>query len=119
MIHGKAFKSYVVGFISPIVLTVTAYVLVVNRVFTGWGLAYAIIGLALMQLLVQLLFFLHIGQEQEPRWNLLIFDFMALVVVIIVFGSLWIMYNLDYNHGETLSPEETSRQILEDEGIYR
>ena len=89
--------SYVVGFILSIVLTFVAYILVVNHILEGALLVAAIIALAIVQLFVQLFFFLHLGKESKPRWNLLMFSFALLVVVIVVFGSLWIMNNLDYN----------------------
>jgi cytochrome o ubiquinol oxidase operon protein cyoD len=93
--HGT-FKAYVLGFILSILLTVAAYLVVAEQLLAGWTLVFAIIGLAIAQMFVQLLLFLHLGKESKPRWNLLIFLFMALVVVILVFGSLWIMYNLNY-----------------------
>lgn len=89
--------SYIVGFILSIVLTFVAYILVVNHILEGAWLVGAIIVLAIIQLFVQLFFFLHLGKESKPRWNLLMFSFALLVVVIVVFGSLWIMNNLNYN----------------------
>ena len=52
---------------------------------------------AVMQLLIQLIFFLHLNSESKPRWNLTVFLFIILIVGILVIGTLWIMYNLDYN----------------------
>lgn len=92
--HGT-YRSYIIGFVLSIVLTLAAYFLVTEHVLAGWTLIFAIIGLSIVQVLVQLLFFLHLGQEPKPYWNLISFLFMALVVGIIVAGSLWIMYNLD------------------------
>lgn len=89
--------SYVIGFILSIVLTLLAYILVVNHILEGALLVAVIVGLAIIQLFVQLFFFLHLGKESKPRWNLLMFSFALSVVIIIVFGSLWIMNNLDYN----------------------
>lgn len=108
--------SYVVGFILSLELTIAAYLLVVNGAIAnrGWLIA-AIIVLAVVQLLVQLVFFLSLDKESKPRWNLVTFLFAALVVLIVVLGSLWIMNNLDYHHG--LSPEEIDTEIIEDEGI--
>ncbi len=71
--------------------------------------------LAVTQLLVQLLFFLHLGRESKPRWNLIVLAFAVMVVVIVVFGSLWIMKNLQYNHGHQ-TPEETDKFLIHDEG---
>ncbi|HUD05648.1 MAG TPA: cytochrome o ubiquinol oxidase subunit IV [Candidatus Saccharimonadales bacterium] len=94
--HGTL-KSYVTGFALSIVLTVTAYLLVKNHGYVNRDkIIAAIVGLALTQFVVQLIFFLHLGKETKPRWKLFIFGFMVLVVLILVFGSLWIMDNLNY-----------------------
>jgi cytochrome o ubiquinol oxidase operon protein cyoD len=111
--HGSL-TSYIIGFVLSIVFTLLAYWLVVYDVFAGGLLVAAIVLLAIAQLLVQLLFFLHLGKEKAPRWNLVVFSFMVLVVVIVVGGSLWIMKNLDY-HGMT--PQQTDKYLLEQEGI--
>jgi len=50
--------------------------------------------LALVQLVVQLVLFLHVGQEEKPRFNLLALSFGLITVVILVGGTLWIMQNL-------------------------
>lgn len=108
-------RQYVIGFGLSIYLTMTAYLMVVNHLFNGWVLVAAIVGLALIQLVVQLVFFLHLGRD---RWNLVIFLFMLMVVVIVVAGSLWIMANLDYHHGhEHGTPDQTNQFIIKDEGF--
>jgi cytochrome o ubiquinol oxidase operon protein cyoD len=89
-------KSYVLGFLLSVLLTVGAYLVVAKHLFTSWVLVFAIVGLGSVQALIQLVFFLHLGKESKPRWNLLVFFFMGLVVAILVIGSLWIMYNLNY-----------------------
>lgn len=106
--------TYVVGFVTSIILTLTAYQLVVNHVLAGWALIFTILGLAVVQLLVQLLFFLHLGRESKPRWNLAAFLFMLLVVMIIAGGSLWIMKNLNYR---TMSPAQTKTYLRDHEGL--
>ena len=105
---------YVTGFAISLALTLAAYVAAVNNVLGGRAVVLVIAGLGVAQLLVQLVFFLHLGQEARPRWNLTVFLFMLLVVFILVAGSLWIMYNLDY-HGPPPKPSE--EQLLEDEGF--
>ena len=110
--HGS-YMSYIVGFVLSIVLTLVAYFAVVNDWFSGRGLLLFVTGLAIVQLLVQLLFFLHLSQERGPRWNLMTFLFAGLVVFIVVIGSLWIMYNLDYNMTHS-SPEELNNMILQE-----
>lgn len=106
--------SYTIGFVISLLLTVSAYLLVTQAVLSGWGLIYALSGLAIAQLFVQLYFFLHLGRESRPRWKLHVLLFAAMVVVIVVFGSLWIMKNLMYGHHSV--PSET--ELIKDEG-YR
>lgn len=107
-------RSYVTGYVLSIIFTIVPYFLVVNNVVEGWGLVLALAGFAIAQLFVQLIFFLHLGRESKPRWNLLVLLFAVLVVVILVFGSLWIMKNLNYH---SMTPKDTDNYLLEEEGI--
>lgn len=93
--HGTP-RTYVTGFVLSIVLTVTAYLLVVHHALSRRILIGAVVGLALVQFLVQLVFFLRLGREAKPRWKLAVFLFMVMVVLVLVFGSLWIMTSLNY-----------------------
>ncbi len=94
--HGTL-KAYINGFITSVVLTVTAYVIITQRLFSNTNALIAAVAiLALAQFMVQLIFFLRLGRESKPRWKLLVFCFMLVVVLIIVIGSLWIMSNLNY-----------------------
>ncbi len=112
--QGSVF-SYVIGFISSIALTLIAYYLVVNHILQGWQLIGAIIGLAVIQLLVQLFCFLHLGRESKPRWNLFVLLFAALIVLIVVIGSLWIMNNLNYR---MMSSPTAINQYLHKQGDF-
>lgn len=92
------YVSYITGFILSLTLTLIAYILVTQKLYTSTTQIIGIIvGLAIIQLVVQLIFFLHLGRESKPRWNVAVFMFAGLVVLIIVFGSIWIMNNLNYN----------------------
>lgn len=111
--HGTL-ATYVTGFVLSVALTLVAYVLVVNQAFsTRDVLVGVIVLLAVVQFVVQLIFFLHLGREQRPRFNLVVFSFMLMVLFILVFGTLWIMSNLDYHMA---APETIEQQIIEDEG---
>lgn len=92
--HGTL-ASYAIGFTASIILTTISFLLVITRFLSGQSLIYAITGLALVQAIFQLLFFLHLGKEPKPRWETIIFFFMLLILLIIVVGSLWIMYDLN------------------------
>ena len=108
--------SYLIGFVLSLVLTFGAYVMVRGGVMTGWPLLYGLTGLAMIQMLVQLLFFLHLRHEEEPRWKLLVFDLMLFIVTVLVIGSIWIMNNLNY-HGHNPPKEATDQYFFQDVGF--
>ena len=108
------YKSYVVGFILSVVITVMAYFFVVNHLWPKESLIYIVMGLAIVQLVVQLIFFLHLGRG--GGWKLITFFFAVLVVLVVVVGSLWIMNNLDYNMMH-MSPEQMDKYMQQNEGI--
>lgn len=111
--HGS-YASYVIGFVLSLALSLVAYFLVAKQMLSSQSVVIWIIGLAVAQLLVQLTFFLHLGRESKPRWNLIVLLFALLVLLILVLGSLWIMNNLNYHVD---SPQETNTYIIHDEGI--
>lgn len=111
-----SYKSYILGFVLSLELTIAAYLLASNRSLEKQFVIFIIVGLGITQLLVQLIFFLHLGKESRPRWNLIVAAFAALVVVILVFGSLWIMNSLDYR---MKTPAETEKYLLEEEALPR
>lgn len=112
---------YTIGYVLSLILSISAYLIVRHYLSTAGGqstnaVIAAIMAFAGVQLIVQLIFFLHLGDEKKPRWNLIVFTFMASVVVILVGGSIWIMKNLEYGHDHR-TPQEINNYIIEDEGI--
>ncbi|KND50377.1 MAG: cytochrome o ubiquinol oxidase subunit IV [Parcubacteria bacterium C7867-007] len=97
--HGTL-SSYVIGFILSIGLTLLAFWVAPTL---GLLAVPAIVITALIQLFVQLIFFLHMGSESKPRWNLLIFVLTGVIMAIVIVGTLWIMSNLEelHMHGST------------------
>lgn len=99
----KQFVGYIYGFVLSLQFTLLAYVIATLRggdgelVFAASVIAPMLGILAAGQFVVQLIYFLHLGAEQHPRWKQLVFWFMILIVFIIVVGSIWIMNNLNYN----------------------
>jgi cytochrome o ubiquinol oxidase operon protein cyoD len=77
-------------------------------------LMYVVLGIAVVQLVIQAVFFLHIGRGS--RLKLVTFAFAILIVLIVVVGSLWIMNNLDYNMMR-LSPDQMKLYMHQHEGI--
>lgn len=90
-------KSYLMGCAFSLVLTLFAYLLVVKKLLSGWVLDTTVASLALLQAWALLLLFINLRNDHKPRWNLIVLLFMVMVTILIVFGSLWIMYHLNYN----------------------
>jgi cytochrome o ubiquinol oxidase operon protein cyoD len=104
--------NYIFGFILSIALTLTAYFVTVNRLLTGWDFMLVVVGLAFIQFLVQLIFFLHLNQEKKPRWNFMVFVSTIGLILIVIIGSLVIMQNLNYHM-------PTDEEIMHDEAIIK
>lgn len=105
-----SYGTYTAGYVLSVLWTLLAYVIVAGHILSGtWAIA-AVVALAVVQLVTQLIFFLHLGQEGKPRWNLAAFLFTVLTVFVIVAGSLWIMHNLNYN---MMSPHEMNDYMKE------
>jgi len=92
----KSFKPVIIGYLLSILLILAAYYIAVEKLLVGVPLLITVIGIGTVQAILQFIFFFHLGIEKKPRWNLIMFLFMVLVLVIIVTGCIWIMYNLDY-----------------------
>lgn len=97
--HGwnASLKPSFLGFILSLLLTVAVFRIVFNNHLSDWALTWTIFGFGTLQAMIQLIFFLHLGLESKPRWNTMSFLFMVLVMFIVIGGSMWIMYNLNYN----------------------
>jgi len=94
--HGS-FGSYTIGFVLAVILTVAAFALVTTGTLTGSNALFAIAGLALVQIIVHLIFFLHMNGSSAQRWNVTAFAFTVLTAVIVVGGTLWVMHNVSMN----------------------
>ena len=94
--HGT-YKSYIIGFLLSVVLTVIPFWMVMNPTMEHSTIVMSIVAFAVVQVLVHLYFFLHLNTSSEQRWNLVAFIYTVMLIVFIVIGSIWIMYNLGYN----------------------
>ncbi len=119
-VHYLTTKNYIIGFVGSLLLTIGSFLLVTNDVFSSRVTFIIIVSFALEQFLLQVFLFLHLGQEKKPRFNSAIFLYMVMTVVVIVIGTMWIMYNLDYNHaGHSMSAEQTEVHLLDEENIHK
>lgn len=110
--HGTT-RSYVVGYILSLIFTFIPYYAVVNKWLTGNALLATILGIGVLQMVIQLVFFLHLGRGPKPLYNVVFFFATAGVIVLTVGASLFIMANLYHN----MSPEEVTKRIAQDEAI--
>lgn len=90
--HGSL-KSYIIGYIISIVLTIIPLVVVLNDMMDRTATITVIMVTAALQFLVQLIFFMHIRDGEQPRWNMITVIFGVLMLLTIVIGSIWIMGN--------------------------
>ncbi len=93
----RAFTSYVVGFLLSLALSFMSFFIIVKGIVSSYLALLTIIILGVIQLLVQVFFFLHLPIKRKPYWNVLVFFFTLIIVSFLVIGSLWIMYHLNMN----------------------
>jgi plastocyanin len=60
-------------------------------------------------------FFLHLGREKKPRWNLLFLISTIGIILVVVVGSIWIMNHLHYN----MSATDVTNKVASGEGVYK
>lgn len=94
--HGSH-KSYLIGFILSIILTVIPFGMVMQGSASESTLISVLVICAVVQIVVHLVYFLHLNTSSEQQWNLIAFVFAVMIIAILVVGSLWIMWYLNYN----------------------
>lgn len=102
--HGSL-RSYVIGFAASVVLTVIPFWLVMGNVLSS-NLTTALVVMAFgaVQIIVHMVYFLHMNGKAEGGWTLMALIFTVIIVVIALVGSLWVMTHLDTNM-MPMSPE--------------
>ncbi|MCS2609577.1 cytochrome o ubiquinol oxidase subunit IV [Halomonas dongshanensis] len=94
--HGST-KSYVIGLILSLVLTVIPFAAVMMGAFSTPVTIWVIVITAVLQVLVQLVLFMHLNTKADEGWNMMSFVFTVTILVLVVGGSLWIMHHLHLN----------------------
>ena len=91
-------KGYLTGFAAAALLTILPFWLVMSGAFSKTGPADAfILLLAAIQIVVHMVYFLHLNAKSEGGWNMLALIFTIVLVVITLSGSIWVMYHLNQN----------------------
>ncbi|MBB3772735.1 cytochrome o ubiquinol oxidase operon protein cyoD [Angulomicrobium tetraedrale] len=91
--EGRERRSYVIGLVLALVLTTGAFAVVWLDLLSGAAALGALGLLALVQAVVHLRFFLHIDLQRSHRDDLLLILFTVLILLIMVSGTIWILYD--------------------------
>ena len=88
---------YTIGLLGAVILTATSFWAANTSMLWGPGVALGLAVLAIAQMGVHLVFFLHITTGADNTNNVLALAFGVLIVLLVIGGSLWIMANLNHN----------------------
>jgi cytochrome o ubiquinol oxidase operon protein cyoD len=94
--HGSL-RDYVIGFTLSVVLTAIPFWLVMARPLADGPTAAIILAFAAVQMVVHVIYFLHMNGRHEGGWTMMAMIFTVIIVVIMLTGSLWVMYHLNHN----------------------
>ena len=90
-------RDYVIGFVLSVILTAIPFWLVMTMPLSAGATGAIIMGFAVVQIVVHMVFFLHMPPKAEGGWSLTSLIFTVIVVVIMLAGSLWVMHHLNTN----------------------
>jgi len=101
------FKGYMTGFVLSVILTAIPFWVVMGGVFEkNSTTTMVILAFAAVQIVVHMVYFLHMDAKSQGGWNMLALVFTAVLVVITLSGSLWVMYHLNTNMMPGMSSHE-------------
>ena len=95
--HVPQFSTYLIGLALAVLLTAASFWAVNTPLIYGPGIPEALATLAVAQMGIHLIFFLHLTTAPDNINNALALAFGLLIVGLIVFGSVWIMWHMNYN----------------------
>lgn len=95
--HGSR-REYMIGFVLSVILTAVPFALVMTGVIADARVTAGLVMVAaLIQIVVHMVYFLHMNTKSENGWTLMALVFTAVLVVIALSGSLWVMYHMNIN----------------------
>ena len=95
--HGSM-REYLIGFGLSVVLTAIPFWLVMAGVIANPTVAaLTIVGFAIVQMLVHMVYFLHLNGKVEGGWTMMATIFTIVLVAIAITGSVWVMYHMNAN----------------------
>ena len=91
--HGSV-KTYAIGFILSVILTLIPFGLVMYPTLPKSITLMIVLAFAVIQVLVHLVYFLHLDRSEAQRENVIAFVFAGLVILLLVGLSVWIMFSI-------------------------
>jgi cytochrome o ubiquinol oxidase operon protein cyoD len=105
--HGSL-QSYTIGFLLSVILTAIPFWLVMGKVFENSSTtALVLLAFAAVQIVVHMIYFLHMNTRVEGGWSMLALIFTVVFVVITLAGSIWVMYHMNHNMMPGMMPDST------------
>ncbi|HEY4318931.1 MAG TPA: cytochrome o ubiquinol oxidase subunit IV [Herbaspirillum sp.] len=100
-------SGYMTGFLLAVILTAIPFWLVMRGVGAAESntIALIILGFAAVQMVVHMIYFLHMNTRSEGGWSMLALIFTLVLVVITLSGSIWVMYHLNHNMMPAMMPD--------------
>ena len=91
-------RGYLTGFVLAVILTAIAFSLVMGKVIANSSTTgFVLLGLAAVQIVVHVVYFLHMNTKTEQGWSMLALLFTFMLLAIMLSGSIWVMYHLNHN----------------------
>jgi cytochrome o ubiquinol oxidase operon protein cyoD len=91
-------KGYLIGFAASVLLTALPFWLVMTKAIpSNQVAAFVVMGFALIQIVVHMIYFLHMDTKSESGWTIMALIFTIVLIAIALSGSLWVMYHMTSN----------------------
>jgi cytochrome o ubiquinol oxidase subunit IV len=103
-------RSYLLGLAIAIVLTLASFWVARTHIIYGPSIPVALVALAIAQMGIHLVFFLHITTAPDNTNNVLALAFGMLIVFVLVFGTVWVMAHMNQNMMSMRAPMAMSPQ---------
>jgi cytochrome o ubiquinol oxidase operon protein cyoD len=94
--HGSL-KDYTIGFVLAVILTAIPFWLVMAKVLPPGTTGFVIVGFAAVQVIVHMIYFLHMNSKSEGGWNMMALILTIVLLGIVLSGSLWVMHHMNVN----------------------
>ena len=103
-------RSYLLGLALAIALTIASFWVARTHILYGPSVPVALVALAVAQMGIHLVFFLHITTAPDNTNNVLALALGILIVFVLVFGTVWVMAHMNHNMMSMQAPMVMSPQ---------